>query len=244
MLGLGGMTLNRRPVAACAEIIRQGRTGIDLVDYTGSFEGDILIGSGTVSTLRSCYFGMDILGLAPMHRRAVSAGSIRLIEETEATIAYGLRAAQANVDFLPARIWHETDMPGARPDLKEVASPYSNETYVAVPALVPDVAIIHAWKADAAGNAVLAGDLCLDASLAIASRTTIITAERIVDTAEIEEHEADILGGFVDFVVETPGGARPTACAPEYGIDFLLLADYVESCGEDRFGEFLEANVL
>jgi len=244
LVGLGGMTLHRRPVAACAELIRQGRRELQLLDYTGSFEGDILIGAGAVATVRSCYFGMDVLGLAPMHRRAVASGSVQTIEESEATVAVGLRATRAGVDFLPARIWSQTDLASTRPDLCEVASPYSDRRYVALSAIVPDVAIVHAWIADSAGNAVLRGNYCLDADLAAAATQTIVTCERIVSVKEIEEHEADILGGWVDHVVEVPGGAAPTSCFPEYEVAFGVLADYVRACEEGSFREFLEDHVL
>jgi glutaconate CoA-transferase subunit A len=238
------MTLQRRPVSACLELIRQGRRKLTLLDYTGSFEGDILIGAGAVAAVRSCYFGMDVLGLAPMHRRAVMAGQVKAIEESEATVAFGLRATLAGVDFFPARIWDQTDLASTRPDIREVPSPYSDRTYVALPAIAPEVAIVHAWIADPAGNAVLRGNYCLDADLAAAANTTIVTCERIAAVEEIEEHGADILGGWVDQVVESPRGAWPTSCFPEYEVDFELLADYVRACGDGAFHDFLATNVL
>jgi glutaconate CoA-transferase subunit A len=240
----GGMTLYRRPVAACAELIRQGRRGLTLLDYTGSFEGDILIGAGAVATVRSCYIGMDVLGLAPMHRRAAERAEIEIVDETEATVAYGLRAARARVDFLPARVLDRTDVRRVRPDLASVASPYSGREYVALPAIVPDVAIVHAPFADASGNATLLSEYCLDADLAAAARTTIVTAERIVGTEEIERRGADIVGGWVDRVVEAPRGAYPTSCFPDYDVDFAFLADYVEACADGRFREFLGDRLL
>jgi glutaconate CoA-transferase subunit A len=244
ILALGGMTLHRRPVAACVEIIRQQRRGLKLVDYCASYASDLLVGAGAVSTTQSCYFGMDVLGLAPMYRQMVANGEVRVIEETEATLAYGLRAARARVDFIPARIWSETDLPGSRPDLKRVESPYSGESYIAVPAIVPDVAIVHATIADASGNAVLGGNHSVDADIAAVAHTTIVTAERVTSTAEIEEHGADIIGGWVDHVVDASDGARPTSCFPLYDVDFLFLADYVDACGEGSFKEFVKRRVL
>jgi glutaconate CoA-transferase subunit A len=140
---------------------------------------------------------------------------------------------------MPARIFAGTEMLEARRDLQLVVSPYSGERYIAVPALHPDTAIIHALMADELGNAVLASQLALDADLAAASLRTVLTAERIVPTAAIEQHGADILGGWVDAVVEQPGGAWPTSCHPDYAIDLAYLADYVEACREDRFASFL-----
>jgi glutaconate CoA-transferase subunit A len=239
-VALGGMTLYRRPVACALAIARAGVTGLTLIDYAAGIEGDLLIGAGCIATVRSCYFGMDVLGLAPMHRRAAQAGSIRIVEETEATLALGLRAARARVDFLPARILAQTDVRTVRTDLQDVVSPYSGESYVAVPAIVPDIAFIHALMADEAGNAVLGSDYGVDADLAVAARRTVVTAERIVETAEIEQSGADLLGGFVDQVVHLPKGAWPTACHPLYDTDLAVLADYVEACREGRFDAFVE----
>lgn len=244
MVALGGMTLYRRPVAAVAELIRQGRRDLTLLDYTAGFEGDILIGADRVSRVHSCYFGLDVLGPAPMYRRAVQSGRVAIVEETEATIAYGLRAARARVDFLPARILDQTDLTQVRPDLVKVRSPYSDRSYIAVPPLVPGVAVVHAWLADPSGNAVLRSNYCLDADLAAAARVTIITAEKIAPAVELEGHQADVLGGWVDHVVEVSGGAYPTSCFPDYDLDLAFLADYIEACAAGDFDLFLSEHVL
>ena len=239
LLALGGMALYRSPVAAAAEIIRQGVRNLTLLDYVAGFEGDILVGAGCVATTRSCYFGLDVVGLAPMYRTAVEQGRVNVIEETEVTVAYGLRAARAGVDFLPARTFSGTDMLSVRPDLALVASPYSDDLYVAIPALAPDVAIVHAWCADRAGNAVLRSEYCLDVDLAAAARITIVTAERIVSSSEIEAYGADIIAAHVEHVVAAPRGAWPSSCHPDYRADLGLLMDYAEACREQGFDAFL-----
>jgi glutaconate CoA-transferase subunit A len=240
LLALGGFTLYRRPVRAVLALAQRGIRNLTLIDYIAGFEADLLIGAGCVSTIRSCFCGMEILGFAPNYRRALADGALVAVPETEATLAYGLRAARARTDFIPARIYGGTQMLELRPDLKLVNSPYSDSIYVAVPAIHPDVAIIHALMADDAGNAVLASELALDADLAAASRHTVITAERIVPTSEIERHGADVLGAWVDAVVEMPRGAWPTSCLPDYAHDMIFLADYVEACASDGFSEFLD----
>ena len=174
-----------------------------------------------------------------MYRTAVEQGRVRVIEETEATVAYGLRAARAGLDFMPARTFSGTDMLAVRPDLALVASPYSSDVYVAIPALVPDVAVVHALCADSAGNAVLGSEYCLDADLAAAARATIVTTERVVSSVEIARHGADIIGSHVDYVVAVPGGARPSSCHPEYRPDFEFLMAYADACRSDAFSAFL-----
>lgn len=239
MLALGGMALYRSPVAAAAEIVRQGFRNLTLLDYVAGFEGDILVGAGCVATVRSCYFGLDVVGLAPMYRTAVEQGRVKVIEETEVTVAYGLRAARAGLDFMPARTFSGTDMLSVRPDLALVPSPYSDDIYVAIPALAPDVAIVHAWCADSAGNAVLRSEYCLDVDLCAAARVTIVTAEHIVPTSEVEAHGTDIIAAHVEHVVCAPRGAWPSSCYPDYRADLSLLMDYADACRDDGFAAFL-----
>lgn len=240
-VALGGMTLYRRPVGAAVGLIERGARDLTLIDFTAGYEADILIGAGCVSRVRTSFFGLDLLGLPPMYREALAGERLEVVTESQATFGFGLRATLARTDYAPARIWGGTEMLSERPDLRLVGSPYSDEQYIAVPALQPDVTIIHAWKADAVGNAVLPGELAFDQDLAAASRETIVTAEHIVPTAEIEGHGADLLGVWVDAVVELPRGAWPTSCHPDYRVDLGRLADYVEACRAGGFEAFVGA---
>jgi glutaconate CoA-transferase subunit A len=140
---------------------------------------------------------------------------------------------------MPARTFSGTDMLSVRPDLALVSSPYSADRYVAIPALVPDVAIVHAWCADRAGNAVLRSEYCLDVDLAAAARFTIVTAEHIVPTSDIEAHGADIIAAHVEHVVCAPRGAWPSSCYPDYRADLSLLMDYADACRAAGFEGFL-----
>jgi glutaconate CoA-transferase subunit A len=250
-LALGGMTLYRRPVAFVRELIRQGRpfsnpstspstslrTGdLTLLAFTASFASDLLVGAGLVSRVRSCYFGMEAFGLAPMFTKLATAGEVKVIEETEASIALGLRATLAGVGFMPGQGWVETDLLKVRPDVKLVDDPYSDRRYVAFPAIKPDVAVIHARLADPYGNAVLGGNLAVDWELTMGSERVIITAERVVDKLE---ERADTVGLRVNAVVEAPGGAKPTSCYPDYPLDSAEILRYVETCTRGGFAEYL-----
>jgi glutaconate CoA-transferase subunit A len=247
MLALGGMTLYRRPVAFVRELIRQIRpfgnpsaelrTGdLTLLAFTASFASDLLVGAGLVSRVRSCYFGMEAFGLAPMFTKLATAGQVKVIEETEASITFGLRATLAGVGFMPGQGWVETDLLKVRPDVKLVDDPYSDRRYVAFPAIKPDVAVIHARLADPSGNAVLGGNLAVDWELTMSSQRVIITAEQVVDKLE---ERADTVGLRVNAVVEAPGGAKPTSCYPDYPLDSAEILHYVETCTSGGFAEYL-----
>jgi glutaconate CoA-transferase, subunit A len=239
-LALGGMLLYRRPVAFALELAKQRTGRLNLLAMTCGYESDLLVGAGLVERLRTCYFGLEGLGLAPMFTAAAGAGAVQIVEETEASIAWGVRAAVAGVGYLPSNAWRGTDIQRVRPDVKEVTCPYTGERLVAFPALRPDVLVMHALQADRAGNAVVVGNLALDQDLAMCARKVIVTAERVVDTPDLE---GDIVvpGQLVTAVVEAPNGAWPTSCYPNYPVGISELMRYVEACDGGRFSQYLAA---
>ena len=157
MLALGGMTLYRRPMAFVRELLCRHRAGgephdLTLLAFTAGLESDLLVGAGMIARVRSCYFGLEIFGLAPMFTYFANRGEIEIMEETEASISFGLRAQMAGIGFMPGRGWLGTDLPALRPDVSTIRDPYSGEELMAFPAIAPDIAVIHALRADAKCN--------------------------------------------------------------------------------------------
>jgi glutaconate CoA-transferase, subunit A len=233
MLALGGMTLYRRPMAFTRALLsRHAQTGapsdLTLLAFTAGLESDLLLGAGMVSRVRSCYFGLEIFGFAPMFTYLANRGEIEIIEETEASIAFGLKAQMAGIGFMPGRGWIGTDLPRLRPDVRTVIDPYSGEELMAFPAIRPDVAVIHALVADEEGNAQIGTNKGVDEELAVTSRWVIVTAEKVVPELE----KADLVAPVVHAVVETPGGALPTSCHPLYPVDGKELLAYTEQVSD------------
>jgi glutaconate CoA-transferase subunit A len=190
-----------------------------------------------VKCVRTCYFGLEGFGLAPMFTQCATAGELQIVEETEASLAFGLRASQAGVGFMPSLAWLGTDLYEARPDVKMVRDPYSESEYTAFPAQTVDVALIHAVAADRLGNARLGGNLALDRDLAMVASFTIVTAEKLVDHLD---GPLELPGIRVDAVVEVPNGAWPTSCYPDYPVDGDEILDYVELSSSGRFDDYLQ----
>ena len=236
-MGLGGMTLYRRPVAFVRALLSTEATDLTLLALTCGFESDLLVGAGRIRQVRSCYFGLETFGLAPMFTQRATAREIEVIEETEASLAFGLRATLAGVGFMPSRAWQGTDLFKLRTDVKTVRDPYSGQECTAFPALRADVAVIHALVADRLGNARLAGNLGLDRELGMASERVIVTAERVVERLK---GPLELAGAGVDVVVQVPRGAWPTSCYPEYPVDGQELLTYVDSCSVGQFNDYLE----
>lgn len=237
-LALGGNMLYRRPVAFVYELLRRPEPpqNLTLLCFTAGYESDLLVGAGCVSRTRTCYFGLEAFGFAPMFTQAANQGRIQVIEETEASLAYGIRAQMAGVGFMPSTAWIGTDLLTLRPDVKLVTDPYSGQELVAFPALSCDVAVIHALVADRRGNARLNKNLGIDVELAVIAPQVIVTAEEVVDSLTEDVH---VPGTLVTAVVHAPRGAWPTSCYPLYPIAGGEMLHYVEVCTAGEFESYL-----
>lgn len=239
-VAFGGMLIYRRPMAAALEIIRQQKRNLTLMGWTLGLEADFLIGMNCADTVRTSYFGLETFGLAPMFRKKAEAGELNIIEETESTIGFGLRAALQGVAFMPARSLIGTDVLNVRPDIRTITCPYTGEEYPAIPAWRPKVAIIHTEMCDYYGNSVISGNLCIDAEIAQLADLTIITTEELVDTAEIPVGKAHIIGKMVDMIVKVPKGSWPTSCYPKYVLDGQTFVDYLKAEFSNEGTAFIE----
>ena len=242
-LGLGGMTLYRRPVMFVRALVRKYMISrepknLTLLAFTAGLESDLLVGAGMVSRVRSCYFGLEIFGLAPMFTYYANRGEIDVLEETEASLAGGLRAKLAGIGFMPGRAWLGTDLPRLRPDVKTIRDPYTGEELMAFPAITPDISVIHALRADYHGNAQIGDNKGIDEELCLASGKVIITAEEIVP----ELAKADLVSPFVTGVVLAPGGALPTSCHPLYPLDGAAILAYTEQVSDPSSYKSFVAN--
>jgi len=241
-LALGGMTLYRRPMEFVRALInRFYSTGeprdLTLLSFAAGLESDLLVGAGMVSRVRTCYFGLEIFGLAPMFTYYANRGEIEIIEETEASLSLGLRAQIAGVGFMPSRAWLGTDLPALRPDVSTVIDPYSGETLIAFPAIRPDVAVIHAIQADVEGNADIGNNKSADEELVLAADKVWLTVEQIIP----ELSRVNVIGPLVDGIVNTPGGALPSSCHPLYPMDGGTMLAYAEKVSDPAsFNVFIQ----
>jgi glutaconate CoA-transferase subunit A len=240
-LALGGITLYRRPIAFALALIERFRRSqsprhISLLSFTAGLESDILLGEGMVDQVRTCYFGLEVFGLAPHFTRLAGEGKIEIVEESEASLAYGIRATLAGVGFMPSHAWQGTDLLRIREDVKSIRDPYSGEMLTAFPAIDCDVAVIHALEADREGNAHIGKHWGVDRELALVADSVIVTAEQVVD----ELSQAEIVAPVVEAVVEAPRGAWPTSCHPLYPLDGMAALAYTQSVGSAGYGELLK----
>jgi len=187
--------------------------------------------SDTLSTSASkVQHALEAFGLAPMFTQRATAGDLQVIEETESSIAFGLRAKLAGISFMPGLGWAGTDLPKVRPDVKLIDDPYGPGQYYAFPAIDCDLAVIHALKVDWAGNAVIGGNQGVDVELSLIAKQVVLTAEEVVERLE---GPVDTVQFTATAVVHAPGGAWPTSCHPLYPVDGLEIMRYTERCPAD-----------
>jgi glutaconate CoA-transferase, subunit A len=235
------------PFAAGHELLRQGRRDLELIRMTPDVLYDQMIGMGAARKLVFSYGGNPGVGSLHRFRDAIEHGWPRRLELEEHSHAGMANRYVAGASGLPCALMRGylgTDLMG-HTRVKPVACPFTGETLVAVPALNPDVAIVHAQEADRAGNVQLWGIPGVQKEAVLAARRSLVTVERIVDELEPRPGAVVIPGWVIDAVGEAPGGSRPSY---SLGItrrdnDFYREWDGI-SRDRDRFRAWMDQNVM
>jgi len=234
LVALGGGLSARLPMALVRELLRQGRRDLHVIGSAHSIDVDLLVAGGAVGVCEESYVGFEQdLGLAPAFRRAAQAGAIDVRESCCGTLLMQLRAAEFGVPFLPVRGIRGSDIRRLHPEYRDVVCPFTRETLVAVPALRPDVALLHASLGDGHGNLHLEQPYVLDERFAGASRRVVATVERLVSTAMVAAAGITIPAHLVSAVIEVPYGAHPASCYPDYAYDRAHLVEYTSAARSD-----------
>lgn len=231
LIGIGGLSFWRKPISACREIIRQSKKNLSICTFVGGIDVDMLIAGECISEVRASFVGMEVFGMAPHYRNAIEQGAIKVREESEASIALGLKCSYLKVPFMPLKGIIGTDFPKVRDDIKQFEDPLgSGIQLMALPKIDLDVAIVHVNYADKYGNANIEGAVWLDDDMAKTAKNSIIICEKIVETEEIIKlpRRAQIPMQSVKAVVEVTFGAHPTSCFPTYTFDPLHIQVYAK----------------
>jgi glutaconate CoA-transferase subunit A len=220
--------------AAAHEIIRQRRQDLTLCRLTPDLVYDQMVAAGVAGRLIFSYLGNPGVGSLHCVRRAVEKGYPRPIAIEEYS-HFGMvgryLAGASNLPFFPLRSYAGSDLPAANDRIRFVESPYGEGQIAVVPPLQPDVAILHAQRADALGNTQLWGLLGVQKEAAFAAQNVIVVVEEIVDEMTIrrDPNRTLIPGLIVDAVVHEPYGAHPSYVQGYYDRDnaFYLAWDGV-----------------
>jgi len=237
------------PFAAGHEIIRQGLTDLTLVRMTPDLLYDQMIGAGCARKLVFSWGGNPGVGSLPRFRDAVEHGwprPLEIEEHSHAAMAHAYAAGAAGLPCAVFRGYLGSDLPQVNPNIRSVTCPFTGERLASVPALRPDVTIIHAQQADRDGNVLIEGIVGIQKEAALAAARTIVTVEEIVDAFEPKGRGAVILPSWtVTAVVLATGGAKPSYAHGYYDRDNVFYERW-EAIAKDRdtFRAWLQEHVL
>jgi glutaconate CoA-transferase subunit A len=236
-VGIGGCTLSRTPMAMIWALIRAQRSNLVISRSITSTEGDLLLAAGVSNHVITSWFSQGIVwGVSKVMRHYTENDLARFEEWSHMSLGLRYRAGAMGVPFMPSRTMIGSDVGRRLGDaIKTMACPFSGEQVTLLPALNPDVALIHVQRCDAYGNAQIDGLQFMDIDMAMAANRVILTTERITSNAQIRRAPDQTRIPFfaVDAVVEAPMGCAPHECYGVYEPFFECLDAYAEAIAKD-----------
>ena len=236
------------PFAAAHEIIRQGRKDLTLMRMTPDIIYDQLIGMGCVSRLIFSWGGNPGVGSLHRLRDAVEKHwplPIELDERSHAAMAAAYQAGASGLPFAMLAGFVGSDLPSVNPNIRHIDCPFTGQRLAAVPALTPDVGIIHAHLADKAGNVLLRGITGVQKEVALAAKQVIVTVEDVVDELDAPQNSVILPSWVISAVARVPGGAHPSYVHGVYDRDNAFYREWdTISRDRDTFKAWIQEYVL
>jgi len=247
VVAIGGIGRNRCPMEAVREVIRQGKKDLHIVGREKGMDFDMLIGAGCVRKVSFALVSLEEFGLAPNFRKFAQEGKIEIDEHACGSIINSIRASAMGIPSIPVRGLIGSDVFRYNENIKEFVCPFTGEKMVLVKAVNPDVAIIHAHRADEYGNIQIFGSYWEDILMAKGAKKVIVTVEEIIEHEEIRKNPFNtaIPYFYVSAVVHAPRGAYPTSCDSYYNYDDEHIKEYAKLAKtEEGFNEYLKKYVF
>jgi glutaconate CoA-transferase subunit A len=248
-VAIGGCLYSRTPMAALLQLLRDGRRDLTLSRSLMCYEAELFLVSGAATALVTSWMGLGLpWGISRILRQFVESGRATYEEWSHLSLGLRYKSAAMGVPFLPTTSMLGSDLTKFN-SAYEMSCPFTGEKLCLVPALFPEVALIHAHRADSFGNTQIDGYEHMDSDIARAAQTVIVTTERIVSTEEIiARPDKTTLPHFVvDAVVEVPFGSYPHECHGLYDANFAHFDTYVSGVkekGENGVKDFLDEFVF
>lgn len=237
------------PYAAGHEVIRQKRTGLTIIRMTPDILYDQLIGMGCVDKIVFSWGGNPGVGSLHRLRDAVEKQwpkPLAIEEHSHAAMANAYEAGAAGLPCAIFRGYRGVDLVKVNPNIKSITCPFTGEELAAVPSIRPDVAIIHANRADRQGNVLIEGIVGVQKEAVLAARRSIVTVEEIVDDLAPPSPNSCVLPGWtISAVVEVKGGAHPSYVQGAYPRDNAFYKKWDAIARErDSFLAWMQENVM
>jgi len=244
----GGCLFSRTPMALVREILRQRRRRLTLVRNLMCTEGELMMVAGAVEKVVTAWMSIGLpWGVSKIMREHVESGRVPLEEWSHLALGLRFRAAAMGVPFLPTLTMLGSDLMGVG-GTRTIECPFTGQTLALVPALFPDVALLHVHRADRFGNCQIDGYPHMDADISRAAATVLVTAEEIIPDEEVRRHpDRTVIPGFVvDAVVHAPFGSFPHECYGLYEADFDHFGEYaaaIDANGSRAVTDYLDRYV-
>ncbi len=236
------------PTAAAHEVIRQGRKDLTLIRMTPDLPYDQMIGMGCAQKLVFSWGGNPGVGSLHRFRDAVEHGwphPLEIEEHSHAGMANRYVAGASNLPFAVLRGYVGTDLPEVTGTIAPITCPFTGERLMAVPALNPDVAVIHAQQSDRRGNVAIWGIVGIQKEAALSARRVIVTVEEVVEEFEPRPFQVVLPSVAVDAIAVVPHGAHPSYADGYYDRDNAFYASWDPiSRDRERFEEWMERHVM
>jgi glutaconate CoA-transferase subunit A len=236
------------PHAAAHEAIRQGRRDLTLVRMTPDVVYDQMIGMGMAKKAVFSYAGNPGVGLLRRFRDAVENGWPRPLDIEEHSHSAMAQAYEAGASGLPCAVFRGykgAELARVNANIKSVRCPFSGEELAAVPALRPDVAFIHAQKADRKGNVLIEGIIGVQKEAVLAAKRAVVTVEEVVDDLAAHPNACVLPAWTIAAISVVPGGAHPSYAHGYYTRDNAAYLEWDRiAAGRETFLEWMKANVL
>ena len=240
-LAVGGFGHVRIPTSLLYEIVRQEKRHLGMAGHTSIYDSDLLVSTGCLDRCDISYvIGYEIRGLSNSARKAFESKDVRKTDWSNSALAWRFYAGAAGLSFIPSRNMLGTDT-FKHSAARTITCPFTGKKFAALPALYPDVGLIHVHRADTYGNCQIDGILVSDPYLARASKRVIVTTEKLVPHDEIRANPQSTIIPYwcVDAVVEVPFGSHPGNMPGEYWFDedfFKMFLNGVKTEeGKNRF---------
>ena len=236
------------PYAAAHEVIRSGIKDLTLARMTPDVVYDQMIGMGMVKKLVFSYAGNPGVGLLRRLRDAVEndwPNPIEIEEHSHAAMANSYEAGASNLPLAILRGYQGAGLKQVNPMIKSIECPFTGEKLSAVPALRPDVAVIHAQKADSKGNVLIEGIIGVQKQVVLAAKKAIVTVEEIVPELNGHPNACIIPAWAISSISAVPGGAHPSYAQGYYERDNAAYLEWDKiSSDRNTFTEWMQSNVL
>lgn len=250
VVGMGGQNINRCPMTLVHEVIRQGIGGLTVVGCNLSLPLDMLVASGLVIRTEQGTGNLERYGTLFAWRRAVERGDVSVGDHSHLAMATRFAAGALGLPYLPTRSLLGSDLLDDMVEAGvavESVDPFEHRPVVQLKAMTPDVALIHANRADLSGNIVIEGVTSHEVDMVRAARVTIVSAEEVLPAGAFSDRpeQVTIPEAYVTAVVEQPFGAFPTSVYRAYDFAESEIKEYqaLGRIGDDELREWISANL-